>query len=178
MIGQIFDCQPIPLFISLERSRQTWLHRQRVIGCEAMYVVFHSNFAAFIVCRRYKPCEFPGFVWTDCWGNKSYYVITSPANYACLLNWWYLYTRNTHVIYYYNGNEVVSCPFILLSLGEPNNLKQSNVFYWLGRYLIANQSRYSFHWKGVGCLDYCNCSWYKCKWTFKYKGALHLLPTS
>ena len=41
---------------------------------------FLSNFAAYIVCRRYKPCEFLGFVWTDCWGNKSYYVITSPAN--------------------------------------------------------------------------------------------------
>ena len=40
----------------------------------------HSNFAAYIVCRRYKPCEFSGFVWTDCCGNKSYYVITSPAN--------------------------------------------------------------------------------------------------
>ena len=45
-----------------------------------MYVVFYSNFAAYIVCRRYKPCEFPGFVWIECWGNKSYYVITSPAN--------------------------------------------------------------------------------------------------
>ena len=54
--------------------------RQTVIGCEAMYVVFHSNFAASIVCQCYKPCGFPGFVWTDCWGNKSYYVITSPAN--------------------------------------------------------------------------------------------------
>ena len=45
-----------------------------------MYVVFHSNFAEYIVCRRYKPCEFLGFVWTDCRGNKSYYVITSLAN--------------------------------------------------------------------------------------------------
>ena len=45
-----------------------------------MYVVFHSNFAAYIACRRYKPCEFLGLVWTDCWGNKSYYDITSPAN--------------------------------------------------------------------------------------------------
>ena len=45
-----------------------------------MYVVFHSNFAAYIVCRRYKPCEFLGLVWTDCWGNKSDYDITSPAN--------------------------------------------------------------------------------------------------
>ena len=48
--------------------------------CEAMYVVFHSNFAAYIVSQRCDPCEFPGFVWTDCWGNKSCYVITSPAN--------------------------------------------------------------------------------------------------
>ena len=45
-----------------------------------MYVVFHSNFAAYIVYRGYKPCEFLEFVWTDCWGNKSNYVITSPAN--------------------------------------------------------------------------------------------------
>ena len=42
--------------------------------------VLHSNFAACIVFRRYKPCEFLGFVWTDYWGNKSDYVITSPAN--------------------------------------------------------------------------------------------------
>ena len=41
---------------------------------------FIQNFAAYIVYRRYKPCEFPGIVWTDCWGNKTYYVITSPAN--------------------------------------------------------------------------------------------------
>ena len=45
-----------------------------------MYIVFHSNFAAYIVCRSYKRCKFLGFVWTDCRGNKSYYVITSPAN--------------------------------------------------------------------------------------------------
>ena len=53
-----------------------------LVVCEAMYVVFHSNFAAYIVYRRYKPCEFLEFVWTDCWGNKSSYVITSPANKA------------------------------------------------------------------------------------------------
>ena len=52
------------------------------IVCEAMYVVFHSNFAAYIVYRRYKQCEFLEFVWTDCWGYKSNYVITSPANNA------------------------------------------------------------------------------------------------
>ena len=42
---------------------------------------FSFKLAVYIVCRRYKPCEFPGFVWTNCWGNKSDYVITSPANY-------------------------------------------------------------------------------------------------
>ena len=36
------------------------------------HVVFHSNFDAFFVCQRHKPCGFPGFVWTDCWGNKSW----------------------------------------------------------------------------------------------------------
>ena len=50
------------------------------IVCETMYIVFQSNFAAYIVCRSYKRCEFLGFVWTDCRGNKPYYVITSPAN--------------------------------------------------------------------------------------------------
>ena len=67
---------------SLNETQETWLHRQQVIGCEAMYAVFHSNFAACIVCRCYKPCEFLWFVWTDCWGNKSNYVITSPAKNA------------------------------------------------------------------------------------------------
>ena len=43
--------------------------KQTSYVCEAMYVVFHSNFAAYIVCHRYKPCEFLGFVWTDYWGN-------------------------------------------------------------------------------------------------------------
>ena len=54
--------------------------RGKVIFCEPMCALFQSNFAAYIVCRGYKPCEFLGFVWTDCWGNESYYVITSPAN--------------------------------------------------------------------------------------------------
>ena len=52
----------------------------KVSVCEAMYVIFHSNFAVYIVCQRKKPCEFLWFVWTDCRGNKSYYVITSSAN--------------------------------------------------------------------------------------------------
>ena len=45
-------------------------------------MLFHSNFAAYIVCRRYKLCEFLEFVWTNCWGNKSIYAITSLA--TCL----------------------------------------------------------------------------------------------
>ena len=55
-----------------------------------MYVVFHSNFAACIVYRRFKSCEFLEFVWTDCWGNKSNYVMTSPANcwYQCWREIW------------------------------------------------------------------------------------------
>ena len=43
-----------------------------------MHVVFHSNFAEYTVYPKYKPCEFLG--WTDCWGDKSYYVTTSPMN--------------------------------------------------------------------------------------------------
>ena len=66
-----------------------------------MYVVFHSNsnFAAYIVCRRYKPCEFFGFVWTDCWGNKSN-VITSPAN-SMLICIFYLFLKqnNKHLFF-------------------------------------------------------------------------------
>ena len=57
-----------------------WIHGFTDDVCKAMCVVLHSNFASYIVCRRYKPCEFLGFVWTDYWGNKSYYVITSSAN--------------------------------------------------------------------------------------------------
>ena len=60
-------------------------HATRDIVSEVMYVVFHSNFAAYIVCRRYKPCEFLGLVWTYCWGNKSDYDITSPANTCCIM---------------------------------------------------------------------------------------------
>ena len=30
---------------------------------------FLFNFAAYIVCRRLKQCEFLGFVRTDCWGG-------------------------------------------------------------------------------------------------------------
>ena len=35
----------------------------------------------YTVCRYCKQDgEFLRFVWTDCWGNKSYYVITCTAN--------------------------------------------------------------------------------------------------
>ena len=71
---------------SFNESQQHWLHKQQDIVCEAMYAVFHSNFAAYIVCQHYKPCEFLGFVWTDCWSNKSSYVITSLANRCYQLN--------------------------------------------------------------------------------------------
>ena len=64
---------------SLNEKQHTW--KDDLLSVKpCMYVVFHSNFAAYIVCRCYQPCEFLGFVWTDCWGNKSNYVITSPAN--------------------------------------------------------------------------------------------------
>ena len=35
----------------------------------------------------------------------------------------YLYTRNTHVSYKYNGSEVVSCPVIPLSLLEQTYIR-------------------------------------------------------
>ena len=73
---------PMVDFLTSDRLNTTY------IVCEAMYAVFHSNFASCVVCRRYKPCEFLGFVWTDCWGNKSHYVITSPAN----SEWWTHYS--------------------------------------------------------------------------------------
>ena len=38
------------------------------------------------MCWHYRPCEFLGFVWTDCWGDKSNYVITSPANFDTLFH--------------------------------------------------------------------------------------------
>ena len=62
------------------KNKYVWLHRRQLSVCEAMYVIFHSNFAVYIVCQRCKPCEFLWFVWTDCRGNKSYYVIISSAN--------------------------------------------------------------------------------------------------
>ena len=46
---------------------------------------FIQTLPRILVCRRHKPCEFLGFVWTDCWGNKSYCVTTSPANWAVTL---------------------------------------------------------------------------------------------
>ena len=78
--GVFFRIMSETLLHTSTSNQHTWLHRQTAIVCEAMYDHFHSNFAAYIVCRGYKPCEFLGFVWTDCWGNKSNYVITSPAN--------------------------------------------------------------------------------------------------
>ena len=60
--------------------KKIYMASQTITVCVWSHVCcFHSNFATYIVCRCYKPCEFLGFVWTD-WGNKSYYVITSTAN--------------------------------------------------------------------------------------------------
>ena len=61
-------------------KKHIWPHRWKVIVCEAMYVVFHSNFAAYIVGWLCKPCEFCGFVEPDYCGKKSYYII------ICLVN--------------------------------------------------------------------------------------------
>ena len=69
----------------LNEKQHTWLHRQTVTFCEVMHVVFHSNSARYIVCRGYKLCEFLEFVWIDCMGNKSYYVITSLAYWSAAL---------------------------------------------------------------------------------------------
>ena len=71
--------------------------------------VFYSNFAAYIVCRRHKPCEFLWFVWTDCWGNKSYYIITSPANIKPTAR------GNPRISISYHGN-VTPC---LMHIGTP-----------------------------------------------------------
>ena len=58
------------------KKQHTWL----LSVCETMHVVFAFKLYRVYCVRRYKPREFLGFVWTDCWGNKSNYVITSPAN--------------------------------------------------------------------------------------------------
>ena len=48
--------------------------------CVLFFIQTLKVYLKYIVCQRYKLCEFLGFVWTDCWGNKSYYVTTSLAN--------------------------------------------------------------------------------------------------
>ena len=53
------------------------IHTERCItacGNTLNQVQKNSSFAAYIMCRHCKPCEFLEFVWTDCWGNQSYYV--------------------------------------------------------------------------------------------------------
>ena len=71
---------------SFNEKQQAWLHRQ-VIVFKVVYVIFHLNFALYIVVYRCnKPCEFLGFVWTGYWGKLSnyMYVITSLVNYVTL----------------------------------------------------------------------------------------------
>ena len=66
---------------NLNEKQHTWLYRQIVIFFEAMYVVFHSNFAAYIVCQAISRVSFLDlFGPINWWGNKSYCVITSLAN--------------------------------------------------------------------------------------------------
>ena len=45
-----------------------------------MYVVLHSNFAMYTVCRCFRLCKSLAFIWTNWWGSWSYYAITSQAN--------------------------------------------------------------------------------------------------
>ena len=59
-----------------------------------------------ILCDR----EFPGFVWTDCWGNKSYYVITSPANITSWTIWSKFYIQDKYVSFpILREQKLVSC---------------------------------------------------------------------
>ena len=102
----------LPYFILWWRTTKQ-LFGGGLIGCEAMCVVFHSNFAAYIVCRHCKPCEFPAFAWTDCWGNKSYYVITSPAN--------TLSTKNLLSHFFHRHTKYESCPLCI-------GLKYNNIY--------------------------------------------------
>ena len=67
---------------SLNEKQHTWLHRQQVNWLSVNPCVLSSaqTLSRSLVCRHCRPCEFLGFVWTDCWGDKSNYVITSTAN--------------------------------------------------------------------------------------------------
>ena len=87
--------------IGPNKSRKpTWLiakayNKRNKFDCKTTYmasqsitVCLWSHVCCFLfkLCRvycvpaPYKPCEFLWFVWTDCWDNKSYYIIISPAN--------------------------------------------------------------------------------------------------
>ena len=50
--------------ISMCLSKNAIGNEDEVEVCEAMYAFFHSNFAAYIVCRCYERYEFLGVVWT------------------------------------------------------------------------------------------------------------------
>ena len=64
---------------SLNEKQPTCMASQTTT-CLCSMLIFIQTLPRIIVCRRCQPCEFLGFVWTDCWGSKSNYVITSPAN--------------------------------------------------------------------------------------------------
>ena len=68
-------------------TRQSWMKNNmhaftdnKVLCVKPCMQFFIQTLPRVFVCRLYQPCEFLEFVWTDCWGNKSNYVITSPAN--------------------------------------------------------------------------------------------------
>ena len=123
-----------------------------------VYVVFHWNFAAYIVSHRYNPCEFPGFVWTDCWGNKSCYVITSPANryiYAKMfltvvkcfasITLYGEVTRETIFKFYSKKTYITNWNFILMDRCSENSMLYipllfSTLYTWIGSEAISKQT--------------------------------------
>ena len=95
------------------------------------------------MCQRYKPCGFPGFVWTDCWGNIYYYVITSLANVLGELFWRIsllacriMLAKDSFLSYYQNSHIQQACKH------APGHQ------YWLAHwYQWGNQPQYR---PGVG----------------------------
>ena len=55
------------IYVAKFEWKTTYMASQTT-SCEVMYC-FHSNFAVYVICQCHKPCEFLGFVWTDCRGN-------------------------------------------------------------------------------------------------------------
>ena len=49
----------------------------KLLSVKSCMLFFIQTLPRIIVCQRYKPCEFLGFVWIDCWGNKSNPILLS-----------------------------------------------------------------------------------------------------